>query len=328
MTHALLDKPAAEPLLDDATRRQFLAGLAAAGLLVGCGDERAPGPLSAPSSQLRSVSTARGDIDIPTRPERLLALDLLALALGVPVAGAAFTGLDDPDVDHLRDRLGQIRPVSSADGISLEQVASARPDLVLAADDPFYDGLYRELSAIAPTVLDPEFGNAGRWRQIADVQAELLAGREAAQQLAVRYDEHAARTRQSLARSTAGASAQLLNVHATEAYLYLADSYAGQVMTDAGLTLSSTQPVSGFTQTLSLEQVGRADADVLFVLVASSDEDRAAYDALRASELWSLLPAAQDGRVFEVPPRWIRSGYLAAGQVLDDLSAMLTPEGS
>lgn len=319
------------PPVDDVTRRGFLTGLAAAGLLVGCGGGPDAPPAANVAPTRRTVDTARGAVRIPARAERLLALDLLtldtALALDVPVTGAVFTSLDDPDVDHLRGRLDGIRPISSADGISLEQVVLSEPDLILAADDPFYDGLYAELSAIAPTVLDPEFGNAGRWRQIADTHAELLAGPEAAERLRTSYQTQAGRTRQRLAGQVEGATAALLNVYAGEAYLYLADSYIGQVLTDSGLNLTPTQPASGFTETLSLEQISRADADILFVLVASSDGDRAAFEALQAGSLWSSLPAVVAGRVYEVPPRWIRSGYLAAGQVLDDLDQMLSSDG-
>lgn len=47
MLTTLLDRPA--PILDDATRREFLAGLAAAGLLAGCGSAEPPTP-AAPSN--------------------------------------------------------------------------------------------------------------------------------------------------------------------------------------------------------------------------------------------------------------------------------------
>ncbi len=73
MPTTLLDRPVLHrpAIVGDASRRQFLAGLAAAGLLAACGS-RDDGAVT-PTPSLRTVTTDNGPLDIPTSPTRVVA---------------------------------------------------------------------------------------------------------------------------------------------------------------------------------------------------------------------------------------------------------------
>ena len=104
-----------EPIVDDATRREFLVGGAAlAALLAGCGAPAAPPPAATP----RTVAHRYGETTVPASPRRVVCVGFSdhdhLLALGsAPVGFSPYEYTADPDRTWpwSQERLGTTQPV-------------------------------------------------------------------------------------------------------------------------------------------------------------------------------------------------------------------------
>ena len=148
------------------------AVLAAALVLAGCGGSDAgsgggsaqgsTAPTSGSSSFPVTVTTAFGAVEVPKAPERVVALGWgdaeTALALGVQPVGAsdwlAFGGEGvgpwaAGEYDQAPEIIETLEP-------SYEAIAALKPDLILDTKSPATQERYDKLSAIAPTIGQPE----------------------------------------------------------------------------------------------------------------------------------------------------------------------------
>lgn len=128
------------PVVDDATRRQFLTGLTVAGLLAGCGSDPAPAEPAAPST--RTITNEFGTFEVPTDPQRVVGLEgrrdletAIALGLGIVAVGSnavyAERGTDEL-APFINFDLDSVTVLDQAE-VNLEQLAALRPDLILTA---------------------------------------------------------------------------------------------------------------------------------------------------------------------------------------------------
>ncbi|MGC0362845.1 iron complex transport system substrate-binding protein [Rhodococcus sp. 27YEA15] len=161
------------------------------------GDSRGDAPASATDAAFPvTVSTTHGDVTIPTRPTRVIALsdDYLSpiVALGtMPVAYRT----DGPNAavplgPWVADALeGADVEVIPAGQINVEQLAALEPDLIAGPQWLIDDNMFAVLDAIAPTITHTDSGKGterGAWegqtRQIGlalgvSDEAEALIGR-------------------------------------------------------------------------------------------------------------------------------------------------------
>src|SRR3954471_1856282 len=182
----------------------ILAAAAALTLLAGCGGPGTPvtdaGGTAGSASAAFPVSLTHtfGETTIEQRPERVVVLGWSAqdtvYALGVtPVGMPAYPygGGDDGvlpwnDEDYDPE---QTTLLDTADGPPLEQIAALRPDVILAPYEGFDEGVYQDLSGIAPTVAYPGEPWTTPWREqtrligsalgMADEAERLVADTEA-----------------------------------------------------------------------------------------------------------------------------------------------------
>jgi iron complex transport system substrate-binding protein len=146
------------------------AVLAAALVLAGCGGTDAGSTGSAEGSAAPSsagafpvsVTTAFGDVEVPEQPVRVVALGWgdaeTALALGVQPVGAsdwlAFGG--EGVGPWAADAYDQAPEIIETLEPSYEAIAALKPDLILDTKSPATQERYDALSAIAPTIGQPE----------------------------------------------------------------------------------------------------------------------------------------------------------------------------
>ncbi|WP_162938432.1 ABC transporter substrate-binding protein [Mycobacterium kyogaense] len=139
------------------TRRNVLALTAVAAMLTACRSEK-PGAVASDGSV--TVTHAFGETKIPKPPTRVVSAglndadDLLALGV-VPVAITDWFGGEPFGVwPWAQARLGGATPavLSLADGVQVEQIAAARPDLIVATNAGLDQDTYQALTAIAPTI--------------------------------------------------------------------------------------------------------------------------------------------------------------------------------
>ena len=160
----------------------------------GSGDAKGPDGTGAAADAFPvTIEHVYGPTEIPSEPQRVATVSWVnqdvCLALGVvPVGMAAveFGGNANQSTDWFDAALaevdGAVRPTtwSEADGLDVQAIAAAKPDLILAV----YSGITKEdferLSKIAPTVAYPKdvpaFGTP--WQQSTEVIGRAL-GREA-----------------------------------------------------------------------------------------------------------------------------------------------------
>lgn len=168
---------------------------AGVGLLAACGSEK-PGTVAKDGSV--TVKHLFGETKIPAPPKRVVSAgyteqdDLLAVGV-VPIAVTDWFGGEPFGVwPWAQPKLGGAQPVvlSLADGIQVDQIASLKPDLIVATNAGLDQDTYTKLSAIAPTI-----AQSGRdaffepWKDQATVIGQAVFKADDMQQLISGIDE-------------------------------------------------------------------------------------------------------------------------------------------
>lgn len=279
----------------------MILGLAA--LLSACGgnDDDDTGAVAPTVDRAERVTIEHryGTTTLESTPERIVSLDNqwtdVLVALDAPLAGAALDPLMDggryPWQDVIPD---DVEGIPVTDAIPYEAVAAVRPDLIVITWAATDEETYELLSDIAPTI--PLLGDeeVDAWQDIAAVAGEVL-GRE---------DEAAALVADAEARSAdllaelpglEGKTYAMANYVPGDAIYVIADPEDGaaQLFGQLGLSidpelLAAADGASGRV-TISLEQVGMLDSDLVILLTNGADpEDIPGY---------AQLPAVRDGAV-------------------------------
>jgi iron complex transport system substrate-binding protein len=130
---------------------------AGAALLAACSSEK-PGTVAKDGSV--TVKHLFGETKVPAPPKRVVSAgfteqdDLLAVGV-VPIAITDWFGGQPFGVwPWAQPKLGNAQPVvlSLADGVQVDQIASLKPDLIVATNAGLDQDTYTKLSAIAPTI--------------------------------------------------------------------------------------------------------------------------------------------------------------------------------
>lgn len=313
-------------LVEDATRREFLALLGAAGLLTACSATGGP----APAAATRPHAGAYGPMELPLAPQRVVTMYAtdtdVALVLGLPLA-EAYAGAPGAFAPYQAGRLSGVTPVTTWPDPDYETIASLGPDLVLHIDGYYSPEHQETLTGIAPVLALPEeLAGASEWRpRLAEVAA-LLGREDAAAAFVAGYEERAATLRDRIQARWGGASIAYVGpIEPGVFYVAQANMQTHQTLSeDLGMPLASVVPPTVETRRtdISYEEVGLlADVDVILLRVNprtdTVDPDPDASRAITSSPLWASLPAAQSGAVFEIPGDLFYSSPITAEANLD-----------
>jgi iron complex transport system substrate-binding protein len=325
-----------------------LAALAAAAVLAGCGsstaEEQEAGGSSGSGVQESSsgafpvtVEHTFGETTIDEQPERVVVLGWSAqdtlYALGVDPVGMPtypYGGGDDgvlpwndefydPEVTTLLD---------TADGPPLEQIASLQPDVIIAVYEGFDQGVYDDLTGIAPVVAYPGEAWTTPWREQTRMIGQALGMEEEAEQLITDTEqsvediaaEHPEWSDLTFAYTSMGAEAL---------YLYLPSDPRVQLVENLGLTVApSVEELAGddastFFAQLSLEQAPEIESDVLIGFA-----DGMSAEEVLSSSLYSSVPAIEDDAAVVLDDQTVAAAassvsVLAIPYVLDELEGRL-----
>lgn len=311
----------APPVVDDATCRQFLAALAAAGLLSACGEGSSP---SAAPPATRQFTHAFGTSTIPVAPQRIVTTSdqnalrpLLELGMQ-PVGSAGLVDEDSGDRTFRRtegfDTRG-VEHVGSYGEPNAEAIAALASDLIVGYE---FDDDYAEiLDRIAPFVGVQVFG-----RRLAEALLDFgdLAGRaDRAKELQDAYDARVAAMRAAIAERRPNLTVSLLTTFEPGTF-GLADvgQAIGTVAHDLDLGRPAAQRgvdrLAASTDDYSLELIGQHDADAVLVVDYSGEGDDSGTRGLVAQPLWQRLEAARRGQLavidgtVTVGAAWARMG--------------------
>ncbi|MGW0246867.1 ABC transporter substrate-binding protein [Nocardia goodfellowii] len=265
----------------------------------------------------RAVTHAAGVSQVPADPQRIVVLSTAALdaacALGLweRVVGAVTIEGPRPQPQYLGYGVVQIPALGSPAQPDLAKIAELRPDVILSESATGTSG-FGNLQQIAPTVL---VGADAGW------QAEFLAyasglGRVAAAEKALAdYRVEAADTGNAIAAGQTQASVARFTAEAIQ--VQGGDSFAGQVLADAGVQRPTAQRGASYdVPPADLEPI---EGDLIYVMFDGADGKTFGEKTLRSEE-FKELSASTDKRVFAVEDSvWHGNGLIAARALLTDL---------
>lgn len=157
-------RPPAPEIVDDLTRRRFVAGSLGLGaiILTGCGDDARDGASTTAATAAFPVTIdhEHGATTIPAEPRRVVTVGYneqdFVLAVGVRPLGMREWLSKEPTGIWLwaREAAGDTNPVVQSDATTLnfEAIAALRPDVIIAPCAGATKADYRKLSRIAPVV--------------------------------------------------------------------------------------------------------------------------------------------------------------------------------
>jgi iron complex transport system substrate-binding protein len=326
-----------QEIVDELTRRGFLAGtIGAAALLgtAGCHDDTAP--VSHPAAQSRTIQTAYGPVTVPAAPQRVVCVDVYTVSalldvgytpIGVGGGGASLM------LAKYGDRYRAIDKVASADQqVDVEAIAALAPDLILGVDYPYISSLRKQLGALAPTAIFT-WNTSGDWEAMAAGAAAAVGKTSAEHDLEDRYRDRAAEIRQTYAEVLASNRFALVTAGGGQAYVWLPRSGVGMVLADAGVQFDAASSGPGVSATkqdqavgfkaLSFERLGALDDATAIITLAGSDgEPDADSAAMLKQPVFASLPAAQAGNVIALA-NYFPFSYGQALGALDELAAFL-----
>lgn len=282
----------------------------------------APVTTDAPTSY--SVTHAYGTFDIPSQPQRVIAMenrrDLeTAVVLGLPLVGVGTFG----DVNNVAASFVPVDltgvEIISLGSLNLEQLIGLQPDLILSREIYLDDGPgLGEVTAVLPIAAD------GSWR--ADL--EQVAGwmhREATLTSALdQYDALLAEVKTRHADRLASSPIAIVEYYPAGSTMYAGglDDFQLQANTLkelGGRLIPFLTDRSYFDDPFSVENLNELDGAAAILVVVGSADDRAALDAL---DLWQRVPAVAAGRIVATDVRTNQGSVYAATEcirLLDEL---------
>ncbi|MFJ7249591.1 ABC transporter substrate-binding protein [Kitasatospora sp. NPDC098652] len=323
------------------SRRTFLAGLGGLGgaaALAACSgsggsqppaaDFEASGTPSPTPLPPVTVNAATGPVQVPGEPVRVVVLDTdvldSALTLGITPVGAALPAADTGFPAYWpASRTAGVQLVGPAGAPDLAALRALRPDLILSNQTRDGDR-YEQLRAIAPTVLTQTTG--APWKANFQLHAQALSRVAAGAAFAASYQKHAGQVAGALAAAKLSGRKVSL-VRFTEGggiRLFGRQSFPGSVLADAEVGRPDAQNVDQSDFEIPLDQIGKADGDLL-LYATYGDPERAGEEAALASPGWQGLGAVKAHRAFPVDDQlWFQGiGYTGANFMLDELQRFL-----
>ncbi|MEL6319165.1 MAG: iron-siderophore ABC transporter substrate-binding protein [Cyanobacteria bacterium J06626_14] len=284
------------------------------------------------ASPQRTIQHALGETQIPIAPERIVLLapgpaldNLLALEVK-PTGMGVFTNRAYEVPPYLAAQVNTIESVGDFSQPDLERIVQLQPDLIIMAD--FQEKIYAQLSQIAPTVAIKM--EAQTWKEDFLAIADVVNRTAAAQQLLDQYEQRIVEFKAAMANQSREPEVSVVRIRADGIFPYVKSSLVGQVLEEAGVKRPPAQDVfleDSPRLSISLEELEKADGDVLFVYGLEFRGTETVFAQLQSNPLWQELDAVQRDRVYVVPDSyWSFPGIQGLDLLLDDLFTYLIDE--
>jgi iron complex transport system substrate-binding protein len=248
---------------------------------------------------------------------------------------AAFMGAVSEKADYLADKTDGVEMIYGSQLPNLEQVVLLNPDLIIITSHGSSQGIYSQLSQIAPTVMLPWVETDADWKQHLQDVAGVLGKTKLATQLLDDYDRRIQELKQALSispvadqKGTASSKEnrqqpiQISYANVINGQLYYSDGkdFADRILNELRVLAPRTTTTSGI---LSEETLPEISGDILFI-ATYSENDRFVLEQLQQKPLWSQVNAVQQNQVYLVNINvWRGLNILAAHAVLDEIEKLL-----
>lgn len=307
-------------------------------LVSACGTEKAPTNAGAPSSgteettpetavpeapKFKTVSTVKGDIEIPVHPKRIVAEEYLGSLIALDVIPVGSPGVTIENY-YFKEALAGVADTGIYGEPSAENIISLSPDLIITANGDSYE----QLRKIAPTIVIP-------YGELKNVHAELtyfgdLFGKEdVAKSWLAEYDRRIAEAKAKVDKAIPeGATFSIMEYSDKTTWVY-GDNFGrgGQPIYQS---LGRKPPVDVADEIMkkqwaeiSSEMLSKYAGD--YIILTSNDRT---IEYFQNDPIWGNLPAVKNGHIYIWPEE--RSWYFDPIAVLaqsEELTEWLVNQG-
>ena len=279
------------------------------------------------SDKTITVRDAKGEVEIPAEPKRIVDLsgnsDILSL-LGYSVAGTANSDAYDYTQlpTYLQEPLqgAKILGYSMQDTMDIEGFLELHPDLIIISG--VQEKMYEQLKKIAPTLM-VELAQTD-WRQDVNTFARMMQQEDRAASWLKSYDEKAKKAGAAV-RKANGEDTTYLALLASGGQLFVFDAAGiGSVLyEDMGLKKPANMPRQDSISLPVISYEGLADLDADHLIVVGTDAD---MKALKKNSIYKSMQAVKNNRVLELPSSpYFNIGYSSIGRdvFLDEVQSLL-----
>lgn len=279
------------------------------------------------SDKTITVRDAKGEVEIPAEPKRIVDLsgnsDILSL-LGYSVAGTANSDAYDYTQlpTYLQEPLqgAKILGYSMQDTMDIEGILELHPDLIIISG--VQEKMYEQLKKIAPTLMVEQAQTD--WRQDVNTFARMMQQEDRAASWLKSYDEKAKKAGAAV-RKANGEDTTYLALLASGGQLFVFDAAGiGSVLyEDMGLKKPANMPRQDSISLPVISYEGLADLDADHLIVVGTDAD---MKALKKNSIYKSMQAVKNNRVLELPSSpYFNIGYSSIGRdvFLDEVQSLL-----
>ena len=279
------------------------------------------------SDKTITVRDAKGEVEIPAEPKRIVDLsgnsDILSL-LGYSVAGTANSDAYDYTQlpTYLQEPLqgAKILGYSMQDTMDIEGILELHPDLIIISG--VQEKMYEQLKKIAPTLM-VELAQTD-WRQDVNTFARMMQQEDRAASWLKSYDEKAKKAGAAV-RKANGEDTTYLALLASGGQLFVFDAAGiGSVLyEDMGLKKPANMPRQDSISLPVISYEGLAYLDADHLIVVGTDAD---MKALKKNSIYKSMQAVKNNRVLELPSSpYFNIGYSSIGRdvFLDEVQSLL-----
>jgi len=292
--------------------------LATAIIFTGCGSTNVDASKDAKiESEVRVVSTLKGDVNIPINPTRIADIsgsseELLILGY-TPIATANTDPYNTNEFpSYIKEKMGSASIVgfNMMDTMDVEGILESDPDLIIMSKRQ--EKIYDLLKDIAPVVMIEDYDNDWRGKMM-DV-AKLFGQESDAEKWLQDYDKKA----QEISKDIIGKNGNqtYLTVLASGGQFFIfSDAGIGAILkNDMNLAQPSNMPPQDGISLPVVTMEGLSEIDSDHIVVIATDADK---KELENSSVWKNIRAVKDGNVtmLESTP-FFGQGYNPIGREL------------
>ena len=221
------------------------------------------------SATTRTVKTVEGDVVVPSSPQRIVAIQPYVISDLQDVGDASkVIGTYDEGAQYVSPRYlavyNKAAKVGNDGQLDLEKIAALKPDLIIGTNYTWNTQDYKELSAIAPTVIAP----VTSWQATAQTVADAVGRSAQIKALTTQLTTEETQIKTQYAAQLAKYKWDILQggFDAGQYWIYGPGTDIGTVLAAAGVRFATASAsVSGDnSDSVSYERIDElADADVI-----------------------------------------------------------------
>ncbi|MEW9701147.1 Fe(3+) dicitrate ABC transporter substrate-binding protein [Paenibacillus sp. SI8] len=275
-------------------------------------------PASTPADGKITVQDAAGTVELPKKPERIVAMEFsftdMLVTLGVQPIGVADDSSPDLFMDSVKSQLNNYKSVGSRYEPNIELISSLQPDLIIV-DINKHKNAIPQLKAIAPVlVLDDFQADYNQMLKNYVIVAKAVGKEEEGKK---RLSEHQAKV-DTLKKKLKSTNLRVVPavVNPKGFFAHSDHSYSGSFLAMLGFT-DPVKNSAAYPQ-ITLEQLVESNPQALFLLPTEKDTIVKQWET---TPIWKKIDAVANNKVFTVERRdWSLSrGLLGSEKILEDI---------